>query len=99
MKTLRWISVHEELPGLYESVIVAYKGSGPGWYDKAENEEMQVWLVGAGHATEDGWTVESDCETDTGYNGEEIGPFQVLAWMEYPDPPELVLRGRTVGYE
>jgi len=50
------------------------------------------WNVGAGHRHEQGWTVETD-------NAEDVGPFAVCAWMDWPERPTVALRGAVQHYE
>jgi len=83
MSPLRWVSVFDKLPPMYETVIVCYRGLGD-----EDREGTSCWLVGGGHLLEGGWCVETDSE-------EDVGPFQVCAWMYYPEPPRIAMMRRT----
>ena len=78
-KVLIWRSVHDSLPDLYDDVIICYKG-----------ENMECWMVGAGHRWEEGWCIKTDFE-------EDIGPFSVCAWMDWPESPRVAIM-RKVHY-
>lgn len=78
MKTQKvvWSPVWEH-PEEYTQLLLVYRVAPCCAYDV---QHQTVWRTGAGYLTESGWHIIEE---------EERYEFQVAAWAEMPDPPEV----------